>query len=48
MSLVEFNPALLPTLKDRVVVLTGGAMGVGRAAVEQFHGRDHTHARPSG
>ncbi|KAL1974436.1 hypothetical protein VTN31DRAFT_4640 [Thermomyces dupontii] len=37
MSLVEFNPALLPTLKDRVVVLTGGAMGVGRAAVKQFH-----------
>jgi hypothetical protein len=38
MSLIEFNPSLLETLKDRVVVLTGGAMGVGRSAVKQFHG----------
>ncbi|PVI02248.1 putative estradiol 17 beta-dehydrogenase [Periconia macrospinosa] len=33
---VKFNPELLGTLKDKVVVLTGGATGIGRAAVIQF------------
>ncbi|KAF2730218.1 putative 15-hydroxyprostaglandin dehydrogenase [Polyplosphaeria fusca] len=33
---VQFNPELLGTLKDRVVVLTGGATGIGRNAVIQF------------
>lgn len=35
---VPFNPAMLATLKDKVVVLTGGATGIGRAAVLQFAG----------
>jgi len=39
MALVELDPSLLPTLKDKVVVLTGGATGIGRSAVEQFHGK---------
>src|SRR4051794_22440000 len=30
MVLVQFDPTLLGTLKDRVVVLTGGATGIGR------------------
>lgn len=38
MALVELDPSLLATLKDKVVVLTGGATGIGRSAVEQFHG----------
>ncbi|KAF4627887.1 hypothetical protein G7Y89_g10270 [Cudoniella acicularis] len=38
MVLVEFDPILLQTLKDKVVVLTGGANGIGRAAVQLFHG----------
>ncbi|KAF1996666.1 NAD(P)-binding protein [Amniculicola lignicola CBS 123094] len=33
---VQFNPELLTTLKGKVVVLTGGATGIGRAAVIQF------------
>ncbi|ORY05693.1 hypothetical protein BCR34DRAFT_590829 [Clohesyomyces aquaticus] len=33
---VQFNPELLNTLKDKVVVLTGGATGIGRCAVIQF------------
>ncbi|CAI6331485.1 unnamed protein product [Periconia digitata] len=33
---VQFEPALLGTLRDKVVVLTGGATGIGRAAVLQF------------
>ncbi|KAJ9306718.1 hypothetical protein DTO217A2_3705 [Paecilomyces variotii] len=37
MALVELDPSLLATLKDKVVVLTGGATGIGRSAVEQFH-----------
>lgn len=35
---VQFNPELLSTLKDKVVVLTGGATGIGRSAVAQFAG----------
>ncbi|KAF2179694.1 putative 15-hydroxyprostaglandin dehydrogenase [Zopfia rhizophila CBS 207.26] len=34
---VQFNPELASTLNDKVVVLTGGATGIGRAAVTQFH-----------
>lgn len=37
---VQFDPELLSTLKDKVVVLTGGATGIGRSAVTQFHGMD--------
>ncbi|KAH7124140.1 putative 15-hydroxyprostaglandin dehydrogenase [Dendryphion nanum] len=33
---VQFNSALTSTLKDKVVVLTGGAIGIGRCAVTQF------------
>ncbi|GAD94989.1 15-hydroxyprostaglandin dehydrogenase, putative [Paecilomyces variotii No. 5] len=33
----KLDPSLLSTLKDKVVVLTGGATGIGRSAVEQFH-----------
>jgi NAD(P)-dependent dehydrogenase (short-subunit alcohol dehydrogenase family) len=38
---VPYNPELASTLKDKVVVLTGGATGIGRAAVKQFVGK-HT------
>ncbi|KAE8454624.1 hypothetical protein EG329_000247 [Mollisiaceae sp. DMI_Dod_QoI] len=37
MAHITFNPDLLTTLKDKVVVLTGGATGIGREAVKQFH-----------
>jgi len=37
MAQITFNPELLSTLKDKVVVLTGGATGIGREAVKQFH-----------
>ncbi|CZR63059.1 related to 3-hydroxyacyl-CoA dehydrogenase [Phialocephala subalpina] len=37
MAHITFNPELLSTLKDKVVVLTGGATGIGREAVKQFH-----------
>ncbi|KAF2662796.1 NAD(P)-binding protein [Lophiostoma macrostomum CBS 122681] len=33
---VQFNSELLGSLKDKVVVLTGGATGIGRSAVIQF------------
>ncbi|KAF2707703.1 NAD(P)-binding protein [Pleomassaria siparia CBS 279.74] len=33
---VQFNPELLSTLKEKVVVLTGGATGIGRSTVTQF------------
>ncbi|KAJ4345461.1 uncharacterized protein N0V89_011592 [Didymosphaeria variabile] len=36
---VQFNPELLSTLKEKVVVLTGGATGIGRSAVTQFVGK---------
>jgi NAD(P)-dependent dehydrogenase (short-subunit alcohol dehydrogenase family) len=35
---VQFNPELLSSLNDKVVVLTGGATGIGRSAVIQFAG----------
>lgn len=38
MAHIIFNPALLSTLKDKVVVLTGGATGIGREAVKLLHG----------
>lgn len=41
MALVQLDPTLLATLRDKVVVLTGGATGIGRSAVEQFHGKSH-------
>ncbi|KAF2199967.1 putative 15-hydroxyprostaglandin dehydrogenase [Delitschia confertaspora ATCC 74209] len=34
---VKYNDELLRTLKDKVIVLTGGATGIGRATVKQFH-----------
>ncbi|TVY82963.1 Short-chain dehydrogenase reductase 3b [Lachnellula suecica] len=37
MTHIEFDPSLLETLKDKVVVLTGGATGIGRAAVHLYH-----------
>ncbi|GES64174.1 putative 15-hydroxyprostaglandin dehydrogenase [Aspergillus terreus] len=37
MTHVQIRPSLLNTLKDKVVVLTGGSTGIGRCAVEQFH-----------
>ena len=35
---VQFNSELLTTLRDKVVVLTGGATGIGRSTVIQFAG----------
>ncbi|KAE9365034.1 NAD(P)-binding protein [Stipitochalara longipes BDJ] len=37
MAHLTINPSLLSTLKDRVVVLTGGATGIGRSTVRLFH-----------
>lgn len=37
MAHVTINPSLLATLKDKVVVLTGGATGIGRSTVRLFH-----------
>ena len=36
MAKIVFQPQLLATLKERVVVLTGGATGIGKSAVEMF------------
>ena len=38
MTYIEFNTSLLQAARDKVVVLTGGASGIGKAAVKQFHG----------
>jgi NAD(P)-dependent dehydrogenase (short-subunit alcohol dehydrogenase family) len=37
MAHVQINPSLLTTLQDKVVVLTGGATGIGRSTVRLFH-----------
>ncbi|KAL4778189.1 hypothetical protein BJX76DRAFT_156826 [Aspergillus varians] len=37
MAHLVLDPSLLPTLRDKVVVLTGGATGIGRSAVNLFH-----------
>ncbi|KAH9218226.1 hypothetical protein DL95DRAFT_489966 [Leptodontidium sp. 2 PMI_412] len=37
MAHIQINEAQFGTLKDKVVVLTGGANGIGRAAVKLFH-----------
>ncbi|KAF8860205.1 NAD(P)-binding protein [Acephala macrosclerotiorum] len=37
MAHITFNLELLSTLKDKVVVLAGGATGIGREAIKQFH-----------
>jgi len=39
MTHLQLNQELLATLKDKVVVLTGGATGIGRATVEQFNSK---------
>lgn len=38
MTQVVLNEELARTLRDKVVVLTGGSTGIGRAAVELFVG----------
>ncbi|KAL3478158.1 hypothetical protein BJX99DRAFT_224714 [Aspergillus californicus] len=37
MAHLILDPSLLSTVQDKVVVLTGGATGIGRAAVNLFH-----------
>ncbi|KAL2823781.1 hypothetical protein BDW59DRAFT_173253 [Aspergillus cavernicola] len=37
MAHLVLDPSLLPTLQDKVVVLTGGATGIGRSAAILFH-----------
>jgi NAD(P)-dependent dehydrogenase (short-subunit alcohol dehydrogenase family) len=36
MTHLQLNPTLLASLQDKVVVLTGGATGIGRATIEKF------------
>lgn len=43
MALLELDGSLLSTLKDKVVVLTGGATGIGRETVRLFHGKHSQH-----
>ncbi|EEU33735.1 uncharacterized protein NECHADRAFT_56159 [Fusarium vanettenii 77-13-4] len=38
MSLIEPNQSLFKSVKDKVVVITGGARGIGRSAALAFHG----------
>ena len=40
MAHIEFDGSLLQTLRDKVVVLTRGATGIGRATVKLFQGKD--------
>ncbi|KAI9370414.1 hypothetical protein BJX61DRAFT_535665 [Aspergillus egyptiacus] len=37
MAHLILDPSLLPAIKDKVVVLTGGATGIGRSTVTLFH-----------
>lgn len=37
MAHLVLDPALLSSLNDKVVVITGGATGIGRSAVTLFH-----------
>lgn len=38
MSRLVLDTAALGSLKGKVVVLTGGSQGIGKAAVSTFHG----------
>ncbi|UPL03005.1 hypothetical protein LCI18_013939 [Fusarium solani-melongenae] len=38
MSLIEPNQSLFKLVKDKVIVITGGARGIGRSAALAFHG----------
>ncbi|KAM6529371.1 hypothetical protein FALCPG4_007507 [Fusarium falciforme] len=38
MSLIEPNQSLFKSVKDKVIVITGGARGIGRSAALAFHG----------
>jgi NAD(P)-dependent dehydrogenase (short-subunit alcohol dehydrogenase family) len=38
MSLIEPDQSLFKSVKDKVVVITGGARGIGRSAALAFHG----------
>lgn len=36
MAHIQLNPSLLGALSDKVVVLTGGATGIGRATIQEL------------
>lgn len=41
MTHIHFDPSLLESLNDKVVVLTGGATGIGRSCIQQLCGKNH-------
>lgn len=45
MAHIHFDPSLLLSLNDKVVVLTGGATGIGRSCIEQLCGKIHEAQR---
>jgi NAD(P)-dependent dehydrogenase (short-subunit alcohol dehydrogenase family) len=41
MAHIQFDSSLLSSLNNKVVVLTGGATGIGRSCIQQLCGKTH-------